>query len=766
MATLIQELKRRKVFRVLIAYLVAAWLLLQIAEVLSGILSLPDWAPKLVLLLLAIGLIPVLLMAWAYELTPEGIKRDADVAATVDRAGTSRSGVAAIIIGFVLAVGLGAGMFYMSGADERWARDIALPQVEQHIAAGAWEQAYAVALEIQNRVPDSELLDDYWSEFSIKASIPSKPSGATVYRRAYDDPQAPWQRLGETPIHDVRIPRGFSLMRFELDGFDSVLRTVGGMPLAGGAIRLGTEEDATGTRYIVPPVDVVLDPSGPLENPDVRVPGTRLLLEGHLVNLTDFRIGRNEVTNREYREFANAGGYRQRDLWEHEFVRDGQTISWDEAMAAFTDLTGRPGPSTWIGGTFAEGQDDFPVGGISWYEAEAFARFSGRELPTVHHWRRAHAAAALTWQAPASNLEMSGVAAVGEFQGIGWTGTSDMLGNVREWCANALGEHRAILGGTWTDARYAASATIDIPAALPPFDRAPENGMRLASTHDERGVRDLLRQPVRPQETVQMIEPASDEAFTAMLRNFEYSSDPLNASVDETISIRNWTRQSISFDRGDGERVELLLYLPDSNASRHRVILFWPSSLAVILRSLDDYRMHLDFMLRSGWAVAMPIFEGTFHRGDGRLVSSRTIAGRDVSIRNVREMRRSIDYLETRPDMDTESLAFYGYSWGGSIGPIALTVEPRLKVAILNQAGARNGRYYDIDRAHYLPRVRQPVLQFNGRFDTNFRYEDSAKPFFDSLGSESKKHVVEPTGHFVPNSVVIGETLAWLDEHL
>ena len=50
MATLIQELKRRKVFRVLIAYLVAAWLLLQIAEVLSGILSLPDWAPKLVLL--------------------------------------------------------------------------------------------------------------------------------------------------------------------------------------------------------------------------------------------------------------------------------------------------------------------------------------------------------------------------------------------------------------------------------------------------------------------------------------------------------------------------------------------------------------------------------------------------------------------------------------------------------------------------------------------------------------------------------------------
>ena len=94
MATLIQELTRRKVFRVLIAYLVAAWLLLQIAEVLSGILSLPDWAPKLVLLLLTIGLIPALLMAWAYELTPEGIKRDADVAGDVDQAVPTRFGVA------------------------------------------------------------------------------------------------------------------------------------------------------------------------------------------------------------------------------------------------------------------------------------------------------------------------------------------------------------------------------------------------------------------------------------------------------------------------------------------------------------------------------------------------------------------------------------------------------------------------------------------------------------------------------------------------
>ena len=60
MPGLMQELKRRKVFRVLLAYLVASWLLLQVADVLSSILSLPDWAPKLVLFLLVIGVVPAL----------------------------------------------------------------------------------------------------------------------------------------------------------------------------------------------------------------------------------------------------------------------------------------------------------------------------------------------------------------------------------------------------------------------------------------------------------------------------------------------------------------------------------------------------------------------------------------------------------------------------------------------------------------------------------------------------------------------------------
>jgi TolB-like protein len=77
--SLFEELKRRNVFRVGIAYLVLGWVLLQVVDVVMPILVLPDWVARLVLLLLGIGFPVVLVFAWAFELTPEGVKREKDV---------------------------------------------------------------------------------------------------------------------------------------------------------------------------------------------------------------------------------------------------------------------------------------------------------------------------------------------------------------------------------------------------------------------------------------------------------------------------------------------------------------------------------------------------------------------------------------------------------------------------------------------------------------------------------------------------------------
>ena len=77
-------------------YVVASWLLLQVADVLSSILTLPDWAPKLVFYVLVIGLVPAILLAWAFELTSQGVRRErssSDEHAAVDK------GFPAVLIG-------------------------------------------------------------------------------------------------------------------------------------------------------------------------------------------------------------------------------------------------------------------------------------------------------------------------------------------------------------------------------------------------------------------------------------------------------------------------------------------------------------------------------------------------------------------------------------------------------------------------------------------------------------------------------------------
>ena len=107
------------------------------------------------------------------------------------------------------------------------------------------------------------------------------------------------------------------------------------------------------------------------------------------VVLPDFWLDKYEVTNREFKRFVDAGGYRDRKFWKEPFQQGDRVLGFDEAIARFRDLTGRPGPASWELGSYPAGQDDFPVAGISWFEAAAFAEFVGKSLPTLYHWYRA-----------------------------------------------------------------------------------------------------------------------------------------------------------------------------------------------------------------------------------------------------------------------------------------------------------------------------------------------------------------------------------------
>ena len=133
-----------------------------------------------------------------------------------------------------------------------------------------------------------------------------------------------------------------------------------------------------------------------------------------------------------------------------------------------------------------------------------------------------------------------------------------------------------------------------------------------------------------------------------------------------------------------------------------------------------------------------------------------------------KDLRRAIDYLETRPEASTAQLAYYGISWGGEMGALLPAIEPRIRVSVLQVAGIGFSAVQpEVDPVNYLPHVTIPTLMINGRYDFYFPVATSQIPMFRLLGTpaDQKKHVIEEGSHFVPRVRLIQEALAWLDRY-
>jgi formylglycine-generating enzyme required for sulfatase activity/dienelactone hydrolase len=577
-----------------------------------------------------------------------------------------------------------------------------------------------------------------FSQVSLDIDVLTEPAGANVYMKEYVDNASEWTFLGVTPLEKFRVPIGIFRWKMDKEGFDE------------GMVRVPKTETMAGT-------------------------------------LDDFFIGRFEVTNLEYKAFLDAGGYQNRAYWQHPFVKDGGELTWEEAASEFIDQSGLPGPSSWMGGDYPRGQDDYPVSGVSWYEAAAYAEYAGMSLPTSTHWDVARGGMTPMIQvfqlggfailAPFSNFGGPGPVAVGSLSGITSYGANDMAGNVREWCWNESADGRVIRGGSWQDNTYEFGYERQAPA----MDRSPRNGIRLAFYPDPETIPAEVFEPgqVLPVFDVYAQKPVADDIFNIYREQFAYDPMDLNSRVvSRQQSPSGWIHETVEFDAAyGGERVLAHLFLPENVSPPYQTVIYFPGSVSTWVTSSQDmenyfeFTMFLSFLVRNGRAVLYPVYKGTFERGEPALAAihggDESYAYTEFMIQTVKDFRRSIDYLETREDIDNSKLAFYGMSWGGFMGTIIPVVEERLRTSIMVAGGLG---YSDVrpeaNTINYVTRVRIPTLMLNGIYDDGIN--EWIKPAFELLGTPpaDKRLILYETDHIPPRAEYIKESLRWLDKYL
>jgi predicted Ser/Thr protein kinase len=666
--------------------------------------------------------------------------------------------------------------FFKHQAQVRWARQVAFPEIER-LATDFWGDfptAYRLAEKAETIVPRDPRLAELFSRCSLKINIRTEPAGAKIFFKEYKSPDREWGFLGVSPLEDIRLPIGVFRWKIEKEGYETVL-----------AVSSTWDVDLNVKNLLSPNhLMRVLDKKGAIPPGMVRVPGS----ETAAGKLPDFYIDAYEVTNRRYKEFVKAGGYRDQKYWKHKFLKGGNELSWEEAVGTFVDQTGQPGPATWQAGDFPEGQGDYPVGGVSWYEAAAYAEFAGKSLPTAQQWglARGENTTLINWPqlggyavfAPFSNFNGKDPVPVGSLDGPTAYGAFDLAGNVREWCSNEIRGERLIRGGAWDDNTYMFGYLSRAPA----MDRSAKNGLRCAVYPDAKNVPASAFAEVKLPEVREYAKgkPVADSVFKLYRELYSYDKTDLKARVDSREERPDWVHETVSFEAAyGGERVIAHLFLPKNASPPYQTVVYFPGAASWWLRSSRDlenyyeFTVFLSFLVKNGRAVVYTVYKGTFERNTESTIAAlngdpNSYQFAEVTIQEVKDLKRTIDYLETRPELDGAKIGYEGMSLGGTYGALIPAVEDRIRASVLIAGSIQGLGRPEVQEITFLGRVKIPTLMLNGRYDTIEPVEQAIRPMFDLLGTPAadKRLLLYETDHIPPINEMIKETLAWFDKYL
>jgi formylglycine-generating enzyme required for sulfatase activity len=645
-------------------------------------------------------------------------------------------------------------------------------------------EAYDLARQVELVLPEDKKLAELLPTISDSLSVTTEPSAAKVYlRRFQPDAKGNFparELIGETPIKDRRIARGQYILQVEKDGYAPFEGSVSGIiPRVGGSF------------IASPPLNLTVSL---LENEKmppgmVFVPGSEYSLVNWSrptetkVRLNNYFIDKYEVSNQDFKEFISAGGYIKKEYWKYPIRKEDKTLNWDEGMQSFKDKTGLPGPRSWTDQNFPAGQADHPVTDITWYEAAAYAAFRGKKLPTVFQWEKAARDGAFD---PRYNALPWGFIKQGEttdrranFRGTGTTPVTDMefgmspfgcynmAGNVSEWCANQSPQGFVTSGGAWNDLAYSFGDYGEYPGIY------SSNRIGFRCALDWQGTQSDQGGEMLPPAVTPDYKPSSDADFKVWLTHYSYDKTALNAKVTETVETNDWRRETITFAGEDGSQAAAYLYLPKNYAKPLQVVQYVPAGDVVrgIRPLTDSVEMFLTPLIKSGRAVFTVVLRGYIGRPFPPNYSppdNSTVEFRKQMVNWITDLRRGVDYLETRDDLDTQRLTFLGISNGANLGLLLTAVETRYKYSVFVSAGLEpqvKGWIAETNYINFASQSRQTKLLVNGLYDETFPYNIDFKPLL-KLMREPKKPVTYYGGH-IPTVEFFSTTVnSWLNETL
>lgn len=743
--TIFDKLKQSKVFKVLSGYAIAAFVTVQVASLVSDSFGLEEEFMQNIIIVFLVILPFIALVAWAAS----------------SKYGTFK------ILGislFLLFTGYGTGSYI-------WVNSYMLPQVKDYLSEDDNVSAWLTSSKINSFAPFFSSISNDSDDISALAEIKTQQDGVSISWRAYASNDE-WRLIGRSPIQPLRLPRGILQFKLEKEGYETSYFSSSNpsLKLYNSPVEFG---------WSLEPINI--QPQGSIPPGMTYIQGGNFIpaLTGAGVDpvyLHPFYIDKFEVTNKDFKGFMDAGGYSNSQYWvEMDFIKDGVSLSFEQAQEIMIDSTGMTGPAGWEVGTYLQGTENKPVTGISWYEALAYARYKGNILPPMYHWAKAAFPPdeIISPISPkllkTSNFSREKIEDIG--QGEGAYGTFDMAGNAKEWVWNIFGGRGLTLGGAFDEPTYLASQT----SPQPRMDRSLKNGFRTARLINPRDL-NPFGDPIETQapKDLSFYKPMSDEVFKVYSRSFEVdSSKPKSKVIYVDDSHPIWIKERISIEVGyNEEMMDMLIFKPKNSFGPSSPVVIHPgSNYYSTPPEIDDINpgeFSLDFLIKSGKTLVWPAWKGSLNRMPAtRSGGDRMRDFRNLYIAWVSDTDKTLDYLETRNDIDTDNIFYLGMSYGALFNTHTLLFENRYKGAILYVGGVFPTYPPLVDGINHMPRIDTPFLMLNGEQDYLVP-KSAAMYFYQSTGTpeKDKKIVFYDSGHWpLPRNQMIKETLDFIKKY-